>query len=201
MTKLVEFGAILTGGAAKRMGGSKADLPIGGISMSERVLKSISPFTKENICIGHINPLLHLGIKQREDLYPGKSSMGGVATALAFALKESGPDSWVLIVGCDMPLIKPQVLELLLAHREDNKIVMPQTSFGYEPLCALYRADLLLTVTKEIERGNLQVLHLLELVKAHRLCEKEIRRVDPELLSFINVNRPEDLKRVKELLP
>jgi molybdopterin-guanine dinucleotide biosynthesis protein A len=200
MNDKIELAAILTGGAAKRMGGRKADLPVNGVPMSELVLSSIAPFAYEAICVGHINPLEHLGVEAIEDLFPGKSSIGGIATALEYAQKRNGPDSWVLCVGCDMPLIKSEVIELLLSRRDGCNIVMPMTKFGPEPLCALYRADLFNTIKSQIEEHNLRIRTLLETTQACRLGEDDVRRVDPELTSFINVNRPGDLERVEHLL-
>jgi molybdopterin-guanine dinucleotide biosynthesis protein A len=200
MSDMVELAAILTGGAAKRMGGRKADLPVAGVSMSERVLESVGPFAREVVCVGHVNPLEQLGVAAVGDLFPGKSSLGGIATALEYALKKNGPDAWVLCVGCDMPLINPKVLELLVARRAGCNVVMPVTEMGPEPLCALYRAGFFDTVKGQIEEGNLRILDLLEATDACRVYEDEIRRVDPELISFINVNRPADLKRVEGLL-
>jgi molybdopterin-guanine dinucleotide biosynthesis protein A len=200
MNDKVELAAILTGGAAKRMGGRKADLPVGGVPMTELVLRSLEPFARETVCVGHLNPLEHMGVEAVPDLYTDKASLGGIATALDYALKRNGPDSWVLCVGCDMPLIKPKVLELLLSKRSECQIVMPVTGHGPEPLCALYRASLFDTVRRQLEGGNLRILSLLDTAEACRLSEDEIRRVDPELISFVNVNRPADLERVESLL-
>lgn len=200
MNNKVELAAILTGGAATRMGGRKADLPVSGVPMSERVLRSIAPFANEVVCVGHINPLEHLGVGIAADLFPGKASIGGIATALDHAQKLNGPDSWVLCVGCDMPLIKSEVLQLLLSRRSGCDIVMPITAFGPEPLCALYRAGLFGTIKAQVEADNLRIRNLLDTTEACRLGEDDIRRLDPELISFVNVNRPDDLERVEHLL-
>jgi molybdopterin-guanine dinucleotide biosynthesis protein A len=200
MNEKVELAAILTGGAAKRMGGRKADLPVGGVPMTELVRERVAPFAHEIVCVGHINPLEHLGINALPDLYPVKASLGGIATALNYALQHKGSDSWVLAVGCDMPVIQPELLELLLSRRSGCDIVMPLTDFGPEPLCALYRAGIFDTIKDQITQGNMRILNLLDTAKVHRLNEAAIRQVDPEFTSFINVNRPGDLERVELLL-
>lgn len=197
MIEKIDLAAILTGGAAKRMGGRKADLPVNGVSLTELAYDSIAPLAHEVVCVGYVNPLSHLGIKAVDDLYNIKASIGGIATALDYAGKTIGADSYVLIVGCDMPSIKHELLELLISRRQGHDVVMPMTGFGPEPLCALYRAGIADVFRTNIEQGNLRIKNVLKSVKACILEESELRSADPDLSSFINVNRPEDLARVQ----
>jgi molybdopterin-guanine dinucleotide biosynthesis protein A len=48
--------------------------------------------------------------------------------------------------------------------------------------------------------GTLQVINFFPAVKVCRLSSEEIGQLDPQGLSFININTPDDMDRAKELL-
>jgi hypothetical protein len=56
---------------------------------------------------------------------------------------------------------------------------------------------------QQLARGELRPIYLFDKVRARRVDEEEIRRFDPEGLSFFNMNTPEDysaaLKRWSEI--
>ena len=196
----LELGAILTGGAASRMGGRKADLTIGGLSLAEMTHGCIAPLCRNVVCVGGKGFLADRGVPTIPDLFPGADSMGGVATALKYALDNMGPDSWVLCVGCDMPFISPALLTLLSSKREGCDIVTPHSGPGFEPLCSLYRAGIFPVFDRRIKAGWLSIRDVFPQVATKTVREEELRSVDPRLCSFVNVNRPGDLEAVRKIL-
>lgn len=196
----IDYGAILTGGAARRMGGRKADMPIGGVPLVELAYRSIAASCREVYCVGGPSYLARLGVPTIPDLFPGADSLGGIATALKRALDLSGPSAWVLVTGCDMPLPKAAVVELLAAKKAGRDIVTPHVGLGFEPMCTVYRAGVYPVFEEQIRAGNLRIRDVFNKVTTGIVNLDELKKVDPELNAFVNVNRPEELARAEGLL-
>lgn len=196
----IPLAAILAGGRATRMGRDKADILLGGIPLIERVFDRVREVAEAVVVVGGPQRMDHRGVPTLPDRYPGANAVGGIATALVHALQLEGPKAWVLCVACDTPFLEPALLRLLAARRRNADIVVPRTSQGWEPLCALYRATCLPGFEQAIAKGNLRVLDAYSQVRCQTVLEEELRRVDPDLQSFFNVNRPADLALAEQLV-
>ena len=197
---MIPLAAILAGGKARRMGRDKASIDLGGLPMIEWVWRRVSGVAARTVVVGGGPYLAHRGVPTIPDRYPGANSLGGIATALHHAASTGGPRSWVLCVACDMPMIRPEVVRLLWTRRGDAKVVVPRVRAGYEPLCALYRADILEVMERQIARYDLRVTAVFELVDTEEVGEADLRRVDPGLVSFANLNRPEEVEAMREMV-
>ena len=105
-------GAILCGGAGRRMGQPKAGLVLpDGVTMVERVFAAMSAVCRQVVLVGAATdlPLSMRGVRHIEDRLPQLGPMGGVEALLA-----SGLDSEYLIAPCDIFLVVPDVFRLLL---------------------------------------------------------------------------------------
>ncbi len=180
------------------MGRDKASIDLGGVPMIEWVWRRVAGVARRAVVVGGGPYLAHLGVPTIPDRYPGANSLGGIATALHYAAAAQGPRTWVLCVACDMPMIRPELVRLLWSRRRSAKVVVPRVRAGYEPLCALYRADVLDAMERQIARRDLRVTAIFALVEAEEVGEAELRRVDPGLVSFVNLNRPEELRAIRE---
>lgn len=196
----VPLAAILSGGKATRMGCDKALLEIQGVPLIERVWRNAAPLAGRVVVVGGGSYLEHRGVPTVPDRFPGAGALGGVGTALAHAGEALGPGAWVLVLACDMPFVQAGLIRLLWARREGVRIVVPRTSLGYEPLCALYRADVAGVVEDQIRQGDLRLSTVFRRVSTRAVPEPELRAVDPGLRSFLNLNRPDDVERVRQLL-
>ena len=197
----IPLGAILTGGAARRMGGRKADVHLCGVPMVERVWDAVGRAAERVVCIGGEPHLARLGVITVPDEFPGADSLGGIATALGYARARLGEAGWVFLAGCDMPLVSSELLlGLWRAAREEDDIVVPRTAKGYEPLCALYRVRVRPVIEAQIVAGNLRLRDMFAEVATREVGEEELRSFDPELASFRNINRPEDLAEIEKKL-
>ena len=177
------------------MGVDKRALPLRGISLLERVLVRVRPLSGRVVTIGGDPILEPLGVPTLPDLYPGAKSMGGIATALAHAAATGGPEAWLLCVACDMPFLEPSLLSYLAELIPGRDVVVPRVELGFEPLCAIYRATCLPGFQREIGAGNLRIFDVYKAVRVREVREEELRRLDPDLRSFFNVNRPADLEK------
>lgn len=197
---LLPLGAILAGGRASRMGADKASVPLEGVPLIERVWDRVRRTSRQVVVVGGAPRLAHRGVALLPDLYPAANAFGGLATALRYLVRTAGEGAWLLCVGCDMPFVSPRVVACLARRRGEFDAVVPRTPQGLEPLCALYRATCLPPAEEEIGRGNLTILDLFGRVRTREVGEAELRRADPHLASFLNVNRPDDLDAARRML-
>ncbi|MCP3905597.1 MAG: molybdenum cofactor guanylyltransferase [Planctomycetes bacterium] len=100
-------GAILAGGASRRMGRRKEVLPAGdGVTMIERVESVLAPLTSRVVVVGDTPALPDH--ERVFDLRPDQGPLGGIEALLA-----SGLDRHFLVVPCDMPRLTTDLLALL----------------------------------------------------------------------------------------
>jgi molybdopterin-guanine dinucleotide biosynthesis protein A len=79
-------------------------------------------------------------------------------------------------------------------------IVMPETSAGFEPLCAVYSKRCLEAAQNHLEQEKLKITKTFRKSRIKTISEKVLRQIDPELQSFFNINTPDDLKRAEEMV-
>jgi molybdopterin-guanine dinucleotide biosynthesis protein A len=200
LVEKIPLTAILAGGKARRMGVDKVALLLDGVPLVERVWARVTSVSEDVVAVGGAPRLQHLGVPTIPDRHPGTDSMGGIATALWYAANAADSPEWVLCVACDMPLIEPRLLSHLYRLRRGWDVVVPRVPAGYEPLCAIYRVSCLAVLEGEIKQGNLRVRDVIRAVRSREVGEKELRAFDPELRSFLNVNRPADLEMAERIL-
>jgi molybdopterin-guanine dinucleotide biosynthesis protein A len=115
---------------------------------------------------------------------------------------ENSTGDLTLLLPCDAPLVKESVLELLFATIDGWDSVVPRYPTGYiEPLFAVYRtragleaAYLALSSRKRSMRDLIMRLN------TFYLSTNVIKKIDPLLESFTNVNTPGELKKVEKKL-
>lgn len=191
--------AVMAGGKSKRMGKEKSTLLLGGRSLIDRVVAATSPISERIAVIGG-NLCSTAPVESVSDRYRGAGSMGGVATALAFAADQVGPDAWILCVACDMPFLSTPLLSYLFNLRKGFDIVAPRTAVGFEPLCSFYSVRTLEIFEGEIRKQNYRIRDVFGLAQTKIVQEGELRRFDPELLSFVNINSPSDFESASKVV-
>ena len=192
---MVKGGAIvLAGGRSERMGQDKALLPRNGLTLLETVVDTLRPLVGEIVIVADRTDRYGLpGCRTVGDAYLQTGPLGGILTGL-IAL---GPGTH-LAVACDMPALQPAVLRLLLdfATPEWDAIV-PEIDGRPEPLCAVYAEAAIPALQLFLEGGGRALHRALETLRTLRISEAEIRRHDPSLLTFTNLNTPADLERLQ----
>jgi molybdopterin-guanine dinucleotide biosynthesis protein A len=195
-------GIILAGGRSTRFGGGEKSLsPVSGRPMICHVREALLPIVDEIIVSfrdegqrDRVFPYLHGG----EDtfVYDELRDIGPLAGVLQSLKAAHG--EYVVIVACDMPLVNPKVIELLFEKAKGHDAAVPVGSDGFlEPLHAVYRREpMIRAVERSLREGERRIAaplkHLKDVVY---VPADEIRKVDPELKTFLNVNRAEDLPR------
>ena len=91
------------------------------------------------------------------------------------------------------------LLRRMLALTEDADAVVPVIDGRPEPTHALYSKACLPFIEPRLISGDLKISGFYDQVRVRYLSEEDVAALDPEFLSFFNVNTPEDLDRALSL--
>jgi molybdopterin-guanine dinucleotide biosynthesis protein A len=186
--------AILAGGRARRLGGvTKPLLLVEGRRIVDRQLEVLRPIfgTRLVIVANDPAPFHDLGVAVIPDrVEPGAGPLAGLDAALAFF---PPPVTAVVCVAGDMPFLQPALL-LYLRDAEPAPALVPRLARGPEPLCARYDRAVAPLVGAALVSGQRALHRLIDsIIDARFVTEDQLRRLDPDLRSFTNLNTPEDL--------
>ncbi len=189
--------AILAGGRARRLGGQdKRALRVGRATILERQMAALDGLVDRVFVVGaDFAPGCRVGPHVVPDRLPNAGALGGLYTALCEA---AGPH--VLVVACDLPFVTtPLLARLISLAGDDCDAVVPRSTDGRQPLCAVYASRLAEDVRRRIESGRLKVQDLFEAIRVRELGPAEVAAIDPDSRLFFNVNTPDDLARAGRL--
>ncbi len=191
---------ILAGGRSARMGTNKALLQMrpGGPTIIEAVIAHLTEagLPPTLLVTNTSQDYSLLGIEMAEDTIEGAGALGGILTALTHS-----PHTHTLIIACDMPLLNPALLRHMASlHGEFDAFVPRWTDAAgrthVETLHAIYTTRCIEPIRARIAQGKLKVSDLLADLHIRYLEDEELRRYDPNLQSFRNVNTPEEWQAV-----
>ena len=158
-------GCVLAGGQSRRMGRDKAMLAYRGRPLVEHALGLVREAGCVPVVIAGSRGDLREYAPVVEDLHPGCGPLSGIGAALAAAAGDS-----VAFLAVDVPLVPPGLLRLLVerAERTGALVTMPVAGGQAQPLCAVYRRELLGGVTAALEAGDYKVMRVLESLTTER---------------------------------
>jgi molybdenum cofactor guanylyltransferase len=191
---------VLAGGRSTRLGRNKVVEIIGNQSLLERVISNLTYFSDDIIVVSAKESSLpqlsdYPNLKMVQDIYPGKGSLGGVYSGLV-----SAKSFYNLVVACDMPFLNRNLLQYLIDAAPGYDTVVPRLDDGtLEPLHAIYSKNCIPTFERFMRENNLKILDIFPAVKTRYVGNAEIDKLDPEHVSFFNVNTEADLLSGREL--
>jgi molybdopterin-guanine dinucleotide biosynthesis protein A len=190
--ELTTGGAVLAGGKCERMGQDKASMDAGGATMLERGLDALRSIASPVLIVSDTGDRFCIeGYREVADLTPGLGPVGGIATALRYL----GPGLH-LMVACDMPFLRTDLLRLLVDLAENgDEAVVPKVRGRAEPLCAAYSYSALPALQQYLREGNRAAHRALQSLQTRYVDEEQLKRIDPDLESFINLNTQADADR------
>jgi molybdopterin-guanine dinucleotide biosynthesis protein A len=201
------LGAVLAGGRSSRFGSPKALAPFRGEPMVARAFDALAPVCEEVVVVTHLAEIgIALGARTLRDRVADAGPLGGLHAALhdARARGRAG----VLLLGCDMPLVPPALLALLVdeGRARGAAAVAPAPGSGskhLQPLCAWYSAACLEWVAARLDApdGDRSLHGLLEAAHAHLVPRERLCRVcDPDVV-FRGANTPAELSELEDVHP
>ena len=185
---------ILAGGEGKRMGFPKHELQVGETSILERIHHRLGNLFVETIVAGRGIFSSNQEIRVAQDLYSDRAALVGIHAGLSASRTDL-----TFVIACDMPYIEPGLVSHLICGAAHADIVVPVIRGYYEPLCAVYRTTCLRPIERSIEGGILKIVPFYREVQVCEICQQEIRKFDPTLRSFVNLNTPVDRKHAISL--
>ena len=186
---------LLAGGQSSRMGAPKAWLEFGGRPLLQHLVERLAEVTPEVIVVAA--PGQELPPTSARVLYDESPGEGPVA-GLVVGLREiTRPLAFV--ASCDVPFLKPELVRYLVERAEGYDAVVPEWEGRLQPLLAVYRTSVQPLLARQLAEGRRRITDLFDHVRTLRVSEAEVRRLDPEGLSFLNVNTPEDYRRALAL--
>ncbi|MDH4152917.1 MAG: molybdenum cofactor guanylyltransferase [Nitrospira sp.] len=190
-------GVLLAGGKSRRMGTDKRFLAIGGGTMLERSCNVLSNmFDRVCIVIAQDSPALEARIPVIRDLVPFCGSLGGLYTGLQQAMTKH-----IFLAACDMPFIHAGLVEYMVGKKDESDVVLAYWNGRPQPTHAVYSRNCLPVVEALMHSGNLKIQRLVTnpTLRVRLVTEEEIRTIDVEGRSFLNVNTPSDLDRARAI--
>lgn len=153
-------GAVLAGGAGRRMGRDKAFVEVDGGPLVLRVASQLAAWADRVLVAGGDAPrLAALGLEVVPDARPGEGPLMGIAGALAAARTDL-----VLFAPCDLPEVPPALVAALLAAARaggDGAVAVAADGRAH-PLLAVYHRRLRPLVERLLATGERRARALLD---------------------------------------
>ena len=185
---------VLAGGKNRRLGRNKALETINGRILIEHVIERLKPLTSDILVVTSREGFSLPDAWQASvlvDQYPDKGPLGGIYTGLL-----ASKSSHSLVVACDMPFLNTELLRYMVKQSRDFDVVVPRIEEGkLEPLHAIYSKSCLDNIKIQLDRNQLRADSILDTVRVRYVERVECQRLDPQLLSFFNINCQLDLEK------
>ena len=184
-------GIILAGGLNSRFSGeNKAFAEVKGKKIIDNICDVFKDLFTEIIIVTN-DPLKYVewNFNIVTDLYPARSSLTGIHAGLFFSRTP-----YSFITACDTPFLKKELVEFLITNINPNiDVVLPETLQTSQPLCAVYSKQCIKPMKNSILKNNFKIQNVLKKLRVKKISENLLKKTDPDLLSFININTPEEL--------
>lgn len=187
---------ILVGGEASRANGmEKYFFVFEGKTFIQRLTGTLLSVVDEIVLVAknaeQCRRFRHIGnVACVNDRVPGLGPIGG----LQAGLDAVGGDE-VFVCACDMPCVSHEVVDYLFSVLNGYDAVIPSWDARMlEPLHAVYRRTALVAYLQNHDSFSLrQMLMNLNCLYVH---VSTLRHIDPELITFTNINKIEDLEKI-----
>lgn len=193
-------GAVLAGGASSRLGRDKALVEIGGVTLVELAVASLTAAGAAPVSVvgGDEAALERLGLRAVPDRWPGRGPLGGILTAFGWS-----PAPIIAVIACDLPFVDASVLRALRATLDEQPggggasagrrrcdAAIAGTD-RLEPMCAVWRVEPSAPVLRSAFDGGERAVH-------RAVRGLSIRRVPVHADRLLNVNTAVELARAEE---
>ncbi len=186
---------LLAGGRSARLGRDKAFLQVNGQFLIERILRRLGQISEETIIVANeVDRYEQFEGIVITDVSPGKGALGGIFSGLTRASNHHS-----LVVACDMPFLNVSLLRYMQGLAADYDVVIPRVGGLTEALHAIYSKNCLPFIERQLQMGDLRIVHFFPQVRVRYVEQEEIETFDPEHLSFLNINSQEDLDRARAI--
>jgi molybdopterin-guanine dinucleotide biosynthesis protein A len=185
-------GILLAGGHSRRFGRDKLQLVLDGETLLERTTRVVSEVAEEvfvtGLPTGHAAP-------------PGSIALGdarggtGPAAGLVAGLQAIHA-ARAVVVACDLPYLKPDLLRFLLGVLGPADAAVPVVDGHRQVACAAYSATALPAAERLLAAARRPLRALLDDLHVRWVSEEELQEAGLDTAAFTNINTPDDWERV-----
>jgi molybdopterin-guanine dinucleotide biosynthesis protein A len=199
---------ILAGGDNKRLPVIKGFIEIKGCKIIESNINLLRQIF-DCVIISTNEPGLYfyLGVPMVGDIVKHKGPMTGILSALVTL---EPPE--IFVTACDMPFIKPQLVKYIVnkwtqskgnsslitrnpSSKKEWDAAIPVFDGKSQPLLGIYSKRIIRNMEDAIKKGNRSLREFLKKLDVLYIGEEEVRAIDPEGKSFVNINTLEDYEK------
>lgn len=196
MNRVKRSAIILVGGEARRANGQeKYFFLYRGKTFIERLTDSLRDVTDEIILVARNTEQCRRfdalkDVRCIADIRPGLGPIGGLHAGV---LEAKG--DLLFVSACDMPCLETAVVSYLFEAIGDADAAIPSWNEEMlEPLHAVYRRSVLHGYLES--HDSLSLRPMIRSINTRYVPVDEIRRFDPGLRTFTNINKLEELHRI-----
>lgn len=193
---------VLAGGKSSRIGVDKGLAMLNEKPLVAHVVNRLELVVDEVILVvgsqAQVGAYRGFGTRVVRDSIQGSTPLVGAYTGF---LEASG--EYTILIGVDQPLLNPQVVELLFKEAEGHDAATPTWANGWvEPLHAVYKTKpSAAVVLRLLETGEKKLGMIIRtLCDVVHIPIDKVKALDPELLTFMDIDNPEDLEKIRQLL-
>ncbi|MBE3561791.1 MAG: molybdenum cofactor guanylyltransferase [Ktedonobacteraceae bacterium] len=208
MTGVTTAAIILAGGQSRRMGRDKALLPWPGhpvtgehditretgVTFVDHLVSVLRDCCSEIVLVARdaVQAATYRlpGVHVITDREAGIGPLMGIYSGLA-AIEATH----ALVCAVDMPFVQPAIVSFLLAQAVGEEMIVPVVEQVPQVLLAVYPRSLLPLIEERLRSGRRDPRSLLEVATIRYIDEAQLRAIDPQLRSFVNVNTPQELRQ------
>jgi molybdopterin-guanine dinucleotide biosynthesis protein A len=183
---------ILAGGENKRLPILKGFLELKGRKIIESNIELLKGIF-DGVIISTNTPerYFYLGMSMVGDVINYRGPMTGILSAL-ITLKETE----IFVTACDMPFIKPELIRYIVGRWTDRwEAMVPVFDGKPQPLLGIYSRKLIPKMEESIKTQARGLREFLGTIEVHYIKEEEVRAIDPEGKSFVNINTIQDYEK------
>lgn len=205
---------VLAGGAGRRLGcdlvGSdgKAGLLLANRTFLDAITATLATCVARIIVVaapGRPLPEVGVPVEVVRDSTPGAGPLAGLRDGLIQARSGGRRVEFVVVVSCDVPLLEPAVVRLLLDRlaATGSQWVVPVVHGHPQVLVSALRPSLRAAIERHLAAGRRDLRGLLDELRqadpdsVALLDEAAVAAVDPGRRSFLDVDTPADLEAAR----
>jgi molybdopterin-guanine dinucleotide biosynthesis protein A len=181
------------------MGRPKAELKFGATTLLERIVAELHQSFPEIVLVSSPAGLAQAARLGDVRIVRDEREYEGPLPALALGLAAIRND-YAFACACDSPFLRADLASSLCGMLEQYDAVVPEIAGLVQPLHAVYRKRCVVAINSMIAMGEARLAQIVEAVSVRKVGEQELRALDPDLLSFVNLNTPEDYQRALRLV-
>lgn len=182
-------GIVLSGGKSSRMGTDKGFIMYNGKTFTQHSIDVLKPLVSEIIIVSDNTGYDILGYKRVTDIIKGSGPVAGICSGL-----EASHTNYNLVLSCDIPLIKTEILEKLIVNIDaDSDIIQIECNGKTMPLIALYKKQCGIIFNDLLKKDERRLR-----IAVSQCRVKNIPLDHNEYNVTMNVNTKEELKQLED---